>query len=133
VPKLERLGNETVRPNLAVSLNAPNDAVEYVLLADVNDSLADAGQLAKLLRGFKCKVNIIPYNPHPEAEFRRPSAAAIQAFQNECKRLGMSTYLRVPKGDDIDAACGQLANRSNGSPVVPLRIRKGPPPAPPVE
>ena len=166
VPKLERLGNETVRPNLAVSLNAPNDAVrdmimpinrkwnigkllaalkaypleqrrritfEYVLLAGVNDSLGDAGQLAKLLRGFKCKVNIIPYNPHPEAVFQRPSAAAIQAFQNECKRLGMSTYLRIPKGDDIDAACGQLANRSNGSPVVPLRIRKGPPPAPPVE
>jgi 23S rRNA (adenine2503-C2)-methyltransferase len=166
VPKLEKLGNETVRPNLAVSLNAPNDAVrdaimpinrkwnigkllaalkaypleqrrritfEYVLLAGVNDSLSDAGQLAKLLRGFKCKVNIIPYNPHPEAVYARPSAAAIEAFQNECKRLGMSTYLRIPKGDDIDAACGQLANRSNGSPVVPLRIRKGLPPPPPVE
>ncbi|CAN5904125.1 23S rRNA (adenine(2503)-C(2))-methyltransferase RlmN [soil metagenome] len=166
VPKLEKLGNETVRPNLAVSLNAPNDAVrdqimpinrkwnigkllaalkaypleqrrritfEYVLLAGVNDSIADAGQLAKLLRGFKCKVNVIPYNPHPEAEYRRPSAAAVQAFQNECKRLGMLTYLRVPKGDDIDAACGQLANRSNGEVVVPLRIRKGPPPPPPVE
>ena len=98
-----------------------------MLLAGVNDSLADASQLARLLRGFKCKVNIIPYNPHPEAEFQRPSPAAVEAFQNECKRLGMSTYLRVPKGDDIDAACGQLANRSNGSPVVPLRIRKGPP------
>jgi len=106
---------------------------EYVLLAGVNDSLADAAQLARLLRGFKCKVNIIPYNPHPEAEYQRPSPAAVEAFQNECKRLGMSTYLRVPKGDDIDAACGQLANRSNGSPVVPLRIRKGPPPPPPVE
>ena len=166
VPKLERLGNETVRPNLAVSLNAPNDAVrdqimpinrkwnigkllgalkaypleqrrritfEYVLLAGVNDSIADARQLNGLLRGFKCKVNIIPYNPHPEAAYARPSAAAIDAFQNECKRLGLHTYLRIPKGDDIDAACGQLANRSNGSPVVPLRIRKGPPPAPPVE
>lgn len=166
VPKLERLGNETVRPNLAVSLNAPNDAIrdqimpinrkwnigkllaalkaypleqrrritfEYVLLAGVNDSIADAGQLAKLLRGFKCKVNIIPYNPHPEAEYQRPAPQVIAAFQNECKRLGMSTYLRIPKGDDIDAACGQLANRSNGSPVVPLRIRKGPPPPPPVE
>ena len=169
VPKLEKLGNETdVRPNLAVSLNAPNDAVrdrimpinrkwnigkllaalraypleqrrritfEYVLLAGVNDSLADAGQLAKLLRGFKCKVNIIPYNPHPEAEYERPSPAQVEAFQNECKRLGLSTYLRLPKGDDIDAACGQLANRSNGAPVVPLRIRKKAelPPPPPVE
>ena len=166
VPKLEKLGNETVRPNLAVSLNAPNDAVrdmimpinrkwnigkllaalraypleqrrritfEYVLLAGVNDSLADAAQLSKLLRGFKCKVNIIPYNPHLEAEFSRPSAATVEAFQNECKRLGLLTYLRVPRGDDIDAACGQLANRANGAPLVPLRVRKGPPPPPPVE
>ena len=167
VPKLEKLGNETsVRPNLAVSLNAPNDDVrdmimpinrkwnigkllaalkaypleqrrritfEYVLLAGVNDSLADAAQLSKLLRGFKCKVNIIPYNPHPEAEFKRPSPPVISAFQNECKRLGLLTYLRIPKGDDIDAACGQLANRSNGSSLIPLRVRKGPPPPPPVE
>ncbi len=166
VPKLEKLGAETVRPNLAVSLNAPNDEIrdqimpinrkwniakllgalkaypleqrrritfEYVLLAGVNDSLADAAQLAKLLRGIKCKVNIIPYNPHPEAPYARPTSAAVDAFQNECKRLGMSTYLRLPRGDDIDAACGQLANRVNGSPVVPLRVRKGPPPPPPVE
>lgn len=166
VPKLEKLGGETVRPNLAVSLNAPNDSIrdeimpinrkwnigkllgalkaypleqrrritfEYVLLAGVNDSLADAAQLAKLLRGIKCKVNIIPYNPHPEAPYARPSAATVDAFQNECKRLGMSTYLRIPRGDDIDAACGQLANRANGSPLVPLRVRKGPPPAPNVE
>ena len=46
---------------------------EYVLLAGVNDSLADAAQLAKLLRGIKCKVNIIPYNPHPEAPYARPA------------------------------------------------------------
>ena len=51
----------------------------------------------------------------------------IDAFQDECKRLGMPTYLRTPRGDDIDAACGQLANRSNGSPVVPLRVRKAVP------
>ena len=167
VPKLEKLGAETVRPNLAVSLNAPNDSIrdeimpinrkwniakllaalkaypleqrrritfEYVLLAGVNDSLDDAAQLARLLRSIKCKVNIIPYNPHPEAPYARPSSAAVEAFQNECKRLGMSTYLRIPRGDDIDAACGQLANRVNGSPVVPLRIKKsGPPPPPNVE
>ena len=166
VPKLERLGGETVRPNLAVSLNAPNDAIrdeimpinrkwniaklmaalkaypleqrrritfEYVLLAGVNDSLADAAQLARLLRGVKCKVNLIPYNPHPEAGYARPAKSAIDGFQNECKRLGLPTYLRTPRGDDIDAACGQLANRVEGSPLVPLRVRKGPPPPPPVE
>ncbi len=167
VPKLEKLGNEDVRPNLAVSLNAPNDAIrdqimpinrkwnigkllaalrayplehrrritfEYVLLAGVNDSLRDAAQLAKLLGGMKCKVNIIPWNPHPESPYERPSAAVIEAFQMECKRLGMPTYLRTPRGDDIDAACGQLANRSNGEAIVPLRVRKRgdalpPPPA----
>jgi 23S rRNA (adenine2503-C2)-methyltransferase len=157
VPKLEKLGAEDVRPNLAVSLNAPNDEIrdqimpinrkwnigkllaalraypleqrrritfEYVLLAGVNDSLRDAAQLSKLLRGLKCKVNIIPYNPHPEAPYERPTPAAVEVFQNECKRLGLTTYLRLPRGDDIDAACGQLANRSSGSPIVPLRIRK---------
>jgi len=166
VPKLEKLGKEDVRPNLAVSLNAPNDEVrdmimpinrkwnigkllaalkaypleqrrritfEYVLLAGVNDSLRDAAQLAKLLRGVKCKVNIIPWNPHPEAPYERPAPAVIDAFQAECKRLGLPTYLRTPRGDDIDAACGQLANRSNGSPIVPLRVRREPPPPPPVE
>jgi len=166
VPKLEKLGIETVRPNLAVSLNAPNDSVrdeimpinrkwnigklmaalkaypleqrrritfEYVLLAGVNDSMRDAAQLAKLLGGMKCKVNIIPWNPHPESPYQRPAPEVIAAFQAECKRLGMPTYLRRPRGDDIDAACGQLANRSNGGAIVPLRVRKGPPPPPDVE
>ncbi len=166
VPKLEKLGAEDVRPNLAVSLNAPNDDIrdeimpinrkwnigklldalraypleqrrritfEYVLLAGVNDSVRDAAQLAKLLRGFKCKVNIIPCNPHPEAPYERPAPAVIEAFQAETKRLGLPTYLRIPRGDDIDAACGQLANRSNGGAIVPLRIRKEKPAAPNVD
>jgi 23S rRNA (adenine2503-C2)-methyltransferase len=166
VPKLEKLGREDVRPNLAVSLNAPNDEIrdaimpinrkwniaklldalraypleqrrritfEYVLLGGVNDSLRDAAQLSKLLRGLKCKVNIIPYNPHPEAPYHRPTPAVVDAFQDECKRLGLSTYLRMPRGDDIDAACGQLANRSNGEAIIPLRIRKALPAPPPVD
>ena len=168
VPRLEKLGTEDVRPNLAVSLNAANDRVrdeimpinkkwnigkllaalrayplehrrrvtfEYVLLAGVNDSLADAADLARLLRGHRCKVNIIPFNPHPESEYRRPTPAAVEAFQNECKRLGLPTYLRTPRGDDIDAACGQLANRTNGELLVPLRrgVRKSSPPAPAVD
>jgi 23S rRNA (adenine2503-C2)-methyltransferase len=157
VPKLERLGREAVRPNLAVSLNAPNDAIrdaimpinrkwniarllaalrgypldarrritfEYVLLAGVNDGVDHARELARLLRGMRCKVNIIPWNPHPEAPYARPSAEAIDAFQAETKRLGLPTYLRAPRGDDIDAACGQLANRAaGGGALVPLRVR----------
>ncbi len=146
VPRIEKLGKETIRPNLAISLNASSDEIrdqvmpinrkwniqkllgairdyplearrrvtfEYVLLAGVNDSMDDAARLARLLRGIRCKVNIIPFNPHPQAPYARPTANAINAFQNECKRLGLPTYLRTPRGDDIDAACGQLANRSN--------------------
>lgn len=170
VPRLEKLGLADVRPNLAVSLNAPNDAVrdaimpinrkwnigkllaairayplehrrrvtfEYVLLAGVNDAPGDARELAKILRGVKCKVNVIPFNPHPEAGYERPSAAVIDMFQAECKRHGLPTYLRTPRGDDIDAACGQLANRSNGELLVPLRKRPARgdalPPAPNVD
>ena len=82
---------------------------EYVLIAGLNDSLEDAARLAQLLRGTRCKVNLIPWNPHPHAPFQRPSDAAVEAFQNEVKRLGLPAYLRTPRGDDIDAACGQLA------------------------
>ena len=82
---------------------------EYVLIAGVNDSLDDARQLAELLRGVKCKVNLIPFNSHPHAPYQRPAPEVIKAFQNEVKRLGLPTYLRTPRGDDIDAACGQLA------------------------
>jgi 23S rRNA (adenine2503-C2)-methyltransferase len=89
---------------------------EYVLLAGVNDSLADAEKLARLLRGFRCKVNLIPWNPHPDAPYARPATVAIEQFQARVKELGLAAYLRTPRGDDIAAACGQLANRT----VVPL-------------
>ncbi|HTE55102.1 MAG TPA: 23S rRNA (adenine(2503)-C(2))-methyltransferase RlmN [Kofleriaceae bacterium] len=84
---------------------------EYVLLAGVNDSIEDAERLARLLRSMRCKVNLIPWNPHAGAPFARPSAEAIERFQNRVKELGLAAYLRTPRGDDIDAACGQLANR----------------------
>jgi 23S rRNA (adenine2503-C2)-methyltransferase len=96
---------------------------EYVLLKGVNDSLADADRLAKLLRGIPCKVNLIPWNPHPEAPYERPDPEAIEAFQNRVKARGLAAYLRTPRGDDIDAACGQLANRDPGRDLVPLRKR----------
>lgn len=84
---------------------------EYVLLAGVNDSDADADRLPRLLEGIRCKVNLIPFNPHPKAPYKRPSAADIERFQNRVKAAGLPAYLRTPRGDDIDAACGQLANR----------------------
>lgn len=84
---------------------------EYVLLAGINDSIDDARRLARLLVGLRCKVNVIPWNPHPSSSYRRPSPEAIERFQNEVKRQGLPAYLRTPRGDDIDAACGQLAAR----------------------
>jgi 23S rRNA (adenine2503-C2)-methyltransferase len=93
---------------------------EYVLLAGVNDSLADADRLGDLLRDIRCKVNLIPWNPHPGAPYQRPAPEAIERFQNRVKTAGLPSYLRTPRGDDIDAACGQLANRASAP--VELRV-----------
>ncbi len=85
--------------------------LEYVLLAGKNDTLEDADRLAGLTRGLRCKINVIPWNPHPGAPFQRPQPKAVEAFQNHLRARGCAVYLRTPRGDDIDAACGQLANR----------------------
>jgi 23S rRNA (adenine2503-C2)-methyltransferase len=85
---------------------------EYVLLDGVNDSPADARRLPELLKGIPSKVNLIPWNPHPLAPYGRPSARAVEHFQNELKDRGLAVYVRRPRGDDIDAACGQLAAKS---------------------
>jgi 23S rRNA (adenine2503-C2)-methyltransferase len=102
---------------------------EYVLLDGVNDTAADAERLPRLLAGIPCKVNLIPFNPHPLAPYRRPPAARIDEFQEALKARGLAVYLRRPRGDDIDAACGQLAcrgdtDRQENRPIVPLRIRR---------
>ena len=82
---------------------------EYVLLAGVNDSEEDAHRLADLVGDLRCHVNAIPFNPHDHAPFRRPSAAAVARFVEIARRRGLRVYLRTPRGDDIGAACGQLA------------------------
>ena len=84
---------------------------EYVLLAGVNDSDADADRLPRLLRGIPAKVNLIPWNPFQGPEFKRPSAERIRTFQERLRAAEVSVYIRSPRGDDIDAACGQLAAR----------------------
>ena len=84
---------------------------EYVLLRGVNDRPEDARRLPDLLRGLRCKVNLIPFNPHPDSEFERPAPDAIDRFQRSLRDAGIATYLRTSRGDDIDAACGQLAAR----------------------
>jgi 23S rRNA (adenine2503-C2)-methyltransferase len=81
---------------------------EYVLLGGVNDSEQQARQLANLLRGIPSKVNVIPFNPHPGSAFSRPSADQVERFQNVLRDLGVQINVRRPRGDDIQAACGQL-------------------------
>jgi len=82
---------------------------EYVLLGEVNDSLADARRLVALVREFRCHVNLIPFNPHPHAPYEPPSEDRVAAFVAVLREAGIQCWLRTPRGDDIQAACGQLA------------------------
>ena len=84
---------------------------EYVMLEGVNDSPAQARELVHLLRDTPAKVNLIPFNPFPDTRFRRSSAAAIDRFRLILVDAGLTTITRKTRGDDIDAACGQLAGK----------------------
>lgn len=141
VPALERLAQEPLMPNLAVSLHAATDELrerlvplgrkyrldeilaacrrfpltkrrritfEYVLLAHVNDSPADARALAKLLAGLKGKVNLIPLNAAAGIPFERPSDAVTNQFGRILSERGIVVSVRKSRGRDIRAACGQL-------------------------
>jgi 23S rRNA (adenine2503-C2)-methyltransferase len=84
---------------------------EYVMLDRVNDSVAEARQLVSLLKNRPAKVNLIPFNAFPESEFRCSSQQAIDAFWQTLRNAGLIATVRRPRGDDIAAACGQLAGR----------------------
>jgi 23S rRNA (adenine2503-C2)-methyltransferase len=90
---------------------SPRDFItfEYVMLDGVNDQSAHADQLLALTRDLPCKFNLIPFNPFPESGLRRSRAAAVRAFARELSDGGKVTTIRRTRGDDIDAACGQLA------------------------
>lgn len=81
---------------------------EYVLLRGVNDSMGDAEALCQLLRGIPCKVNLIPFNPHPGSTYQRPDDSQIDMFRQILHAHGLQINIRRPRGDDIQAACGQL-------------------------
>jgi 23S rRNA (adenine2503-C2)-methyltransferase len=85
--------------------------IEYVMLAGVNDAHAQATQLAQMLDPRKFKVNLIPYNP-TDSPYAGSSPKAIDAFRSELERHGLDATVRLTRGRDIDAACGQLAARS---------------------
>ena len=92
---------------------APRDFItfEYVMLDGVNDSDAHARELLALLRDVPCKFNLIPFNPFPGSAYRRSSNTRIRAFQQILLDAEIVTTVRKTRGDDIDAACGQLAGQ----------------------
>ncbi|HKD53538.1 MAG TPA: 23S rRNA (adenine(2503)-C(2))-methyltransferase RlmN [Steroidobacteraceae bacterium] len=91
--------------------NGRSVTFEYVMLDGVNDSPAQARALARLLKGHPAKVNLIPFNPFPGTHYRRSPASAIERFRDELLQRGVLATIRRTRGDDIDAACGQLAGR----------------------
>jgi len=92
---------------------APRDFVtfEYVMLDDVNDSASHAAELVALVRDVPCKLNLIPFNPFPGSEFRTSPRPRIGAFQKRLQDAGLVATIRKTRGDDIAAACGQLAGQ----------------------
>lgn len=91
----------------------PHDQItfEYVMLDGVNDTPAHARRLARILRGIPAKMNLIPFNPVVGADYRRSTPAAIDAFRRELASAGLLTITRKTRGEDIEAACGQLVGQ----------------------
>lgn len=83
--------------------------IEYVMLDHVNDGTEHAHELAELLKDTPCKINLIPWNPFPGAPYGRSSNSRIDRFSKVLMEYGFTTIVRKTRGDDIDAACGQLA------------------------
>jgi len=141
LPGILDFAKETVRPKLAVSLNASNDQIresimpitrkwniaallealatiplrnrewitfEYVLLGGINDSLQHADELIALVRGMRCKINLIVWNSGPNMPFHEPPQTGVSTFQKRIMAAGIPVYIRRPRGRDIYAACGQL-------------------------
>lgn len=151
VPKIYEFADLDKRPNLAISLSAPNDEIrnslmpvnhrwnidelmkaaahfqstlkrgerftfEYVLLAGINDRDEHALELSALLKSYglgRAKINLIPHNSAEPLKYRAPGVDRIAAFKSILEKAGISAYVRRARGDDIFAACGQLAARNS--------------------
>jgi 23S rRNA (adenine2503-C2)-methyltransferase len=87
--------------------------MEYVMLAGVNDTPEHARELIKILHGVRAKMNLIPFNPFPHTDYQRSDMDTIQRFRDILMKAGLNTTIRRTRGDDIDAACGQLVGQVN--------------------
>ncbi|MBQ0783606.1 MAG: 23S rRNA (adenine(2503)-C(2))-methyltransferase RlmN [Amphritea sp.] len=85
--------------------------VEYTMMAGINDHPSQAKQLVKVLKRLPCKLNLIPFNPFPNSGYERPNDDTIQAFKMVMVKAGIITTVRRTRGDDVDAACGQLVGQ----------------------
>ena len=93
--------------------NRRKATVEYTLMDQVNDRSVHARELAELLRDLPCKINLIPFNPFPGSEYRRVTNTALSRFRDILQGEGYTVTVRTTRGDDIAAACGQLAGEVN--------------------
>lgn len=85
--------------------------IEYLLIKDLNDSIENAKELAEYLSPIKCNINLIPYNPTAKNDYQRPSNNSIQKFKYLLEHSGKKVTVRLERGADIDAACGQLRGK----------------------
>ena len=97
---------------------------EYVMIRDINDSVMQASELAKLLKNKPAKINLIPFNPFSDCDYQRSSSEQIKLFQAKLRELGVIVTIRKTRGDDIDAACGQLAGKVSNKVLVRLSEKK---------
>lgn len=102
---------QATRDYLAGLSDKRRATIEYTLIKGVNDQPEHAHELAEVLADVPCKINLIPFNPFPESSFERPSGNATKRFQDILNQAGYVATVRTPRGDDIDAACGQLVGQ----------------------
>ena len=86
--------------------------IEYLLIKDLNDTLESAKQLVQYLHDLKCNINLIPYNPTAKNDYQRPSNNSIMRFKSLLEQSGKKVTVRLERGADIDAACGQLSGKA---------------------
>jgi 23S rRNA (adenine2503-C2)-methyltransferase len=103
---------------------APRDFVtfEYIMLAGVNDSVQHARELIELVRDVPCKFNLIPFNPIPQAPYQRSDMSTVLRFRDVLMQANIVTTIRKVRGDDIAAACGQLAGQVQDKTKRTLRL-----------